>query len=89
MALMKMATIMFIQKIIKPLYLKSLIVMKLFHLDPDYFINYFDLNTDYNIIKEKLKKNLVLSPMVDYGYGIRILKGDSEEMIYSYIISQK
>ncbi len=56
--------------------------------DPDYFINYFDLNTDYNIIKEKLKKNLVLSPMVDYGYGIRILKGDSEEMIYSYIISQ-
>ncbi len=56
--------------------------------NPEYFINYFDLNTDYNLIKEKLKKNNVLSPMVDYGYGIRILKADSEEMIYSYIISQ-
>lgn len=55
---------------------------------PDYFVNYFDLNTDYNKIKTVLKKNPVLSPMVDYGYGIRILNGDTEEMIYSYIISQ-
>lgn len=56
--------------------------------NPAYFVNYFDLNTDYNVIKKELKKNPVLSPMVDYGYGIRILNGDSEEMIYSYIISQ-
>ncbi|MBQ8452065.1 MAG: DNA-3-methyladenine glycosylase 2 [Clostridia bacterium] len=54
----------------------------------DYFINYFDLNRDYNQIKTILKKNKVLSPMIDYGYGIRILNGDAEEMIYSYIISQ-
>ena len=25
--------------------------------DPNYFINYFDLNTDYNLIKSKLKNN--------------------------------
>ena len=56
--------------------------------NPDYFVNYFDLNTDYNEIKNKLKKNKILSPMVDYGYGIRILNGDPEEIIYSFIISQ-
>ena len=56
--------------------------------DIPYFINYFDLDTDYNIIKEKLKRNPILSPMVDYGYGIRILNADTEEIIYSFIISQ-
>lgn len=54
----------------------------------DYFVNYFDLNTDYNIIKTKLKQNKILSPMIDYGYGIRILKADPLEMIYSFTISQ-
>lgn len=56
--------------------------------DIDYFVNYFDLQTDYNLIKEQLKKNSILSPMVDYGYGIRILNADTEEMIFSFIISQ-
>ncbi len=56
--------------------------------NPEYFVKYFDLDTDYNLIKEKLKRNKVLSPMVDYGYGIRILKADSHEMIFSFIISQ-
>ena len=54
----------------------------------DYFVNYFDLNTDYNEIKNVLKKNKILSPMIDYGYGIRILNADTEEMIFSFIISQ-
>ena len=54
----------------------------------DYFVNYFDLNTDYNVIKTKLKQNKILSPMIDYGYGIRILKADPLEMIYSFTISQ-
>ncbi|MBQ8425263.1 MAG: DNA-3-methyladenine glycosylase 2 [Clostridia bacterium] len=54
----------------------------------DYFVNYFDLKTDYNLIKNKLKTNKVLSPMIDYGYGIRILNADTEEMIYSFILSQ-
>lgn len=56
--------------------------------NPLYFVNYFDLDTDYNQIKSVLKKNKVLSKMIDYGYGVRILKGDAHEMIFSYIISQ-
>ena len=56
--------------------------------NPEYFINYFDLDTDYNEFKALLKQDKILAPMIEYGYGIRILKGDAEEMIYSYIISQ-
>lgn len=55
---------------------------------PEYFVNYFDLNTDYNEIKKVLSKNKVLSKAIPYGYGIRILNGDPAEMIFSYIISQ-
>ncbi len=55
---------------------------------PEYFVEYFDLNTDYNKIKNNLKQDSVLAPMIEYGYGIRILKADPEEMIYSFIISQ-
>lgn len=56
--------------------------------NPSYFVNYFDLNTDYNEIKKQLKQNKTLSPMIDYGYGIRILKADPLEMIFSFTISQ-
>lgn len=56
--------------------------------DPTYFVNYFDLDTDYNKLKLQIKQNQILSPMVDFGYGIRILNADAEEMIYSYIVSQ-
>lgn len=56
--------------------------------NPNYFVDYFDLNTDYNEIKNKLKQNKILSPMVDFGYGIRILKADPLEMIFSFTISQ-
>ena len=56
--------------------------------DANYFVNYFDLNTDYNIIKNKLKQDKVLSPMIDFGYGIRILNANPLEMIFSFTISQ-
>lgn len=56
--------------------------------NPSYFVNYFDLNTDYNTIKETLSKYPILSPMIDFGYGIRILKADPLEMIFSFTISQ-
>ncbi len=49
---------------------------------------YFDLNTNYEIIKEKLSnidENLKLS--IEYGDGIRILKQDIWECIISFIIS--
>jgi len=55
--------------------------------DIDYFINFFDLKTDYNQIKTKLKKDKFLYNAVDYGYGIRILKNNFFEMLVSFIIS--
>ena len=51
-------------------------------------IDYFDLNTDYEDIKEKLSKiddNVKTS--VGYGSGIRILNQDLWETIISFIIS--
>ena len=55
--------------------------------DTDYFVNFFDLNTNYNAIKSKLKAEAILSPMIDFGYGLRLLNNDAHEMIFSYIIS--
>ena len=49
---------------------------------------YFDLETDYEAIKEKLSKiddNLKIS--IEYGKGIRILKQDTWETLISFIIS--
>ena len=49
---------------------------------------YFDLETDYEEIKEKLSKiddNLKTS--IEYGKGIRILKQDTWEALISFIIS--
>ena len=55
--------------------------------DVEYFINFFDLKTDYNQIKTILKKDAFLSNAVDFGYGIRILKNNFFEMLVSFIIS--
>lgn len=55
--------------------------------DTDYFINFFDLKTDYSKIKNQLKKDEFLTDAIAYGYGIRILKNDLFEMIVSFIIS--
>ena len=56
--------------------------------DAHYFVHYFDLNVDYNKAKQHLGQFEILKPMIEFGYGIRILNGDPEEMLYSYIISQ-
>lgn len=55
--------------------------------DVNYFEIFFDLKTDYSIIKKKLKTDTLLLSAVDYGYGIRILNNDAFEMIVSFIIS--
>lgn len=55
--------------------------------DVDYFVNYFDLNTNYNEIKNKLANFSELKPMLEFGYGLRILRQDPTEMILSFIIS--
>lgn len=53
----------------------------------DYFINFFDLETNYTEIKENLSKFEVLKPMLKSCYGIRILNQWDYEMIISFIIS--
>lgn len=56
-------------------------------LDVDYFENFFDLDRDYSVIKNALRKDSFLRDAVDFGYGIRILNNDAYEMIVSFIIS--
>lgn len=55
--------------------------------DKEYFENYFDLGCDYSIIKEKLKNAPMMQKAIEYGYGIRILRQDIQEVIISFIIS--
>ena len=55
--------------------------------DIDYFINYFDLYTDYEIIKQTIKKNHFVIDAVNYGYGIRILNQSILETIIGFVIS--
>lgn len=51
------------------------------------WIDYFDLNTDYEKIINNLKKHEILKDALDYGNGIRILNQDHFEMLISFIIS--
>ena len=51
-------------------------------------IEYFDLNRDYEKIKEELsKKDEYMRNSITYGNGIRILNQDLWETIISFIIS--
>ena len=51
-------------------------------------MSYFNLNTDYKKIKEKLSLlDKDLAKGITYGYGIRILKQDLWECMISFIIS--
>ena len=54
---------------------------------PDYFYNYFDLATDYGKIVEKLSSCDELTEPIKYGKGIRILRQDFFETVFSFIIS--
>ncbi len=56
--------------------------------NPARFVEFFDLDTDYSAIKKQLRKHEVMKQAIKKGEGIRIAKGDSEEMILSFIISQ-
>ncbi len=50
--------------------------------------HYFDLDTDYNELKEILRKDDVLREAIAFGEGIRILNQDHFECLISFIISQ-
>lgn len=53
------------------------------------WFDYFDLDRDYSIVKEKLSDDEILSKSVEYGYGIRILNQDYFELLISFIISAR
>ena len=55
--------------------------------DINYFYHFFDLDRNYSLIKNELKKDNFLCSAVDYGYGIRIINNDVYEMLISFIIS--
>lgn len=51
------------------------------------WIDYFDLNTNYEEIRKTLSNNEILINAMDYGKGIRILNQNHFEMLISFIIS--
>ena len=53
------------------------------------WINYFDLERDYDEIKSVLAQDEILRKSVEFGYGIRILNQDPFEMLVSFIISAR
>lgn len=57
--------------------------------DEDFWYKYFDLGTDYGVIKDELVRNEPkIAKACEYGCGIRILRQDLFETIISFIISQ-
>ncbi len=55
--------------------------------NPQYFVKWFDLNENYNEIKENLSKYEIMKKPIKFGYGIRILKQELFETLISFIIS--
>lgn len=53
----------------------------------DYFVNFFDLDRNYNQLKSELSKFKILKNPINFGYGIRILNQDLFETMISFIIS--
>lgn len=82
-------TAVFLGKIINLLELDDCTLIRNVNLDEFYeiFYDYFDLGTDYSLIKEDLSKSEILKKACDYGYGIRILNQDLFETTISFIIS--
>lgn len=54
---------------------------------PDFFVKYFDLDSDYNDIKNRLMKHEIMKNPINFGYGIRILNQNLFETLISFIIS--
>ena len=55
---------------------------------PSVFVKFFDLDEDYGLIKQNLKKYDILNKAIEFGKGIRIARGQCEEIIFQFIISQ-
>lgn len=55
--------------------------------DTKFFENYFDLKTDYSLIKNQLSKYGVLRVAIESGQGLRILRAPFFETAINFIIS--
>lgn len=55
----------------------------------DIWVDYFDLNTDYGEIKNKLSNDSILKEAINFGHGIRILNQDEWEILISFIMSAR
>lgn len=53
----------------------------------DFFVDYFDLSTDYEKIKKELNSFGIMKKPIEFGAGIRILNQDLFETLISFIIS--
>ncbi len=53
-----------------------------------FFVNYFDLNTDYSLLKARFSNDLTLKKACEFAGGIRLLRQNSWEALCSFIISQ-
>lgn len=53
------------------------------------WLKYFDLDRDYDQIKEKLNIDETLQKSMEFGYGIRLLNQEAYEMVISFIISAR
>ncbi len=51
------------------------------------WLNYLDLNRDYEIIKNMYANDVNLKKAIEFGYGIKILKQEIFECLVSFIIS--
>ena len=51
--------------------------------------DYFDLNIEYEPLKEELSNDELLKQAIEFGYGIRLLNQDPFEMLISFIISAR
>ena len=82
-------TAVFLGKIINLLECDGYTLIRNVSLDEFYeiFYDYFDLGTDYGMIKEVLSESEILNKASAYGYGIRILNQDLFETTISFIIS--
>ena len=82
-------TAVFLGKIINLLECDGYTLIRNVSLDEfyEFFYDYFDLGTDYGMIKEALSESEILNKATGYGYGIRILNQELFETTISFIIS--
>ena len=70
---------------------KNEMEVKIYNINEEEFqklwCDYFDLNRDYTVIKEKFRKDPLLERSVNFGYGIRLLQQEPFELTISFIIS--